>query len=181
MVSFQTKNPNSGKFWRARDWKMSWPVGIFFDQLGKFMTFWYILCSFGTFCFIWYILRSFGTFCVHLVHFVFIWYILCSFGTFCVHLVYFVFIWYILRSFGTFCVHLVHFVFIWYLFPVLVSSTKKNLANMVCMYCQVKISNDDFQLVRFFCKTFFDLKIFRVNLLNTFLKKMQRHLVTGKK
>jgi uncharacterized membrane protein (DUF106 family) len=53
MVSFQTKNPNLGKFWRASDWKMLiyilWPFGIFYRHLGYFMTIWYILCSFGTF------------------------------------------------------------------------------------------------------------------------------------
>jgi hypothetical protein len=52
MVSFQTKNPNFGKFWRALDWKMLiyfmaiWNIlrtfAIFYDQLVH-------LCSFGTF------------------------------------------------------------------------------------------------------------------------------------
>jgi hypothetical protein len=59
MVSFQTKNPILGKFWRAVDRKM----------LVYFMA-------------IWNILQTFGIFYGHLVHFVFIWYILCSFGTF---------------------------------------------------------------------------------------------------
>jgi hypothetical protein len=52
MVSFQTKNPNLGKFWRALDGKML----IYFRV-------------------IWNILRIFGIFYDHLVHFVFIWYI----------------------------------------------------------------------------------------------------------
>jgi uncharacterized membrane protein (DUF106 family) len=26
-----------------------WPFGIFYEHLGYFMTFWYILCSFGAF------------------------------------------------------------------------------------------------------------------------------------
>jgi hypothetical protein len=52
MVSFQTKNPNLGKFWRALDWKM----------LIYFMA-------------IWNILQTFGIFYDRLVNFVFIWYI----------------------------------------------------------------------------------------------------------
>jgi hypothetical protein len=44
MVCFQTKNPNSGKFWRALEWKML-----------------------VLFIFIWNILQSFGIFCGHLV------------------------------------------------------------------------------------------------------------------
>jgi hypothetical protein len=47
MVSFQTKNPNLGKFWRVLYWKM----------LLYFMAIWNI----------WDILCPFGTFCVHLV------------------------------------------------------------------------------------------------------------------
>jgi hypothetical protein len=66
MVSFQTQNPNLGKFWRALDWKM---------------------------------------------------------------LIYFMAIWIILQTFGIFYNHLVHFLFIWYILAVLVSWTKKNLAN----------------------------------------------------
>jgi hypothetical protein len=81
MVSFQTKNPNLGKFWRALDWKM----------LTYFMAIWNISHTFGIF---------YVNVFVHLVHFVFIWYILCSFGTFCVHLVHFVFIWYIFSGLG---------------------------------------------------------------------------------
>jgi hypothetical protein len=49
MVSFQTKNPNLGKFWRALDWKM--------------------LIYLRT---IWNFLRIFGIFYAHLVHSVFI-------------------------------------------------------------------------------------------------------------
>jgi hypothetical protein len=58
MVSFQTKNPNLGKFWRDLDWK-------------RFMYF----------TTIWNILWRFGIFYDHWVHFVFIWYIFSSFGT----------------------------------------------------------------------------------------------------
>jgi uncharacterized membrane protein len=57
MVSFQTKNPNLGKFWRALNSKMS----IYFMA-------------------IWNILQTFGIFYDHLVHFVFIWYIFSSLG-----------------------------------------------------------------------------------------------------
>jgi hypothetical protein len=66
-----------------------------------------------------------------------IWHILWSFGTFCGHLAHFVVIWHILWSFGTFCGHLEYM----YL-PVLVRSTKKNLAPLLItsqrninMYC----------------------------------------------
>jgi hypothetical protein len=56
MVCFQTKNPNSGKFWRALEWKMLvyfmaiWnilrPFGIFYDhwvmwKYDVFSPFWY--------------------------------------------------------------------------------------------------------------------------------------------
>jgi hypothetical protein len=51
MVSFQTKNTNLGKFWRARDGKMV----IYFRAILN-------------------ILRIFGIFYDHLVHFVLIWY-----------------------------------------------------------------------------------------------------------
>jgi hypothetical protein len=57
MVSFQTKYPTLGKFWRALDWKM----------LIYFMT-------------IWNILQTLGIFYDYLVHFVFIWYIFSGFG-----------------------------------------------------------------------------------------------------
>jgi hypothetical protein len=52
MVSFQTKNPNLGKVWRALDGKML----IYFMAL-------------------WNILQTFGIFSDHLVHFMLIWYI----------------------------------------------------------------------------------------------------------
>jgi hypothetical protein len=57
MGSFQTKNPNLGKFCRALDWKMLplWPFGIFDRHLGYFMTIWYIVCSFVLFVRFWYI------------------------------------------------------------------------------------------------------------------------------
>jgi hypothetical protein len=58
MVSFQTKNPNLGKFWRALDWKMLiyfmaiwkslWRFGIFYDHLVHFGFVWYIFSGFGT-------------------------------------------------------------------------------------------------------------------------------------
>jgi hypothetical protein len=38
--------------------------------------------------------------------------------------------WNILWRFRVFYDHLLHFVFIWYIFPVLLSCTKKNLANL---------------------------------------------------
>jgi hypothetical protein len=57
MVSFQSKNPNLGKFWRA----------LYSKMLIYFMA-------------IWNILRTFGIFYDHLVHFVFIWYIFSGFG-----------------------------------------------------------------------------------------------------
>jgi hypothetical protein len=52
MVSFQTKNPNLDKFWRALDRKM----------LMYFMTIWNILQTLRYFMTIWYTLYSFGTF-----------------------------------------------------------------------------------------------------------------------
>jgi hypothetical protein len=64
MVSFQTKNPKLGKFWRAlcrlenADKKRGyilWAFGIFDRHLGYFMTIWYILCSIGTFFPVWVI------------------------------------------------------------------------------------------------------------------------------
>jgi hypothetical protein len=57
MVSFQTKNPNLDKFWRALDWK----ILIYFMD-------------------IWNILQTFGIYYDHLVHFVFIWYIFSGLG-----------------------------------------------------------------------------------------------------
>jgi hypothetical protein len=53
MAYFQTKNPDSGKFWRLLKWKM----------LVYYMA-------------VWSILRLFGTFCGHSVYFIIIWYIL---------------------------------------------------------------------------------------------------------
>jgi hypothetical protein len=52
MVSFQTKNPNVGKFWRALDWKLL----IYFMAVRN-------------------ILQTFDTFYYQLVHFALIWYI----------------------------------------------------------------------------------------------------------
>jgi hypothetical protein len=57
IVSFQTKNPNLGKFWRALDWKL----------LIYFMV-------------IWNILHTFGIFYHHLLHVVFMWYIFSGLG-----------------------------------------------------------------------------------------------------
>jgi hypothetical protein len=55
MVSFQTKNPNLGKVWRALDGKMLlYGIGILYRYLRYFMTIWYILCSFGTVFRFWY-------------------------------------------------------------------------------------------------------------------------------
>jgi hypothetical protein len=51
-------------------------------------------------------------------------------GKFYGHLVYFTAIWYILRHFGVLCGNLLYFAVIWYIFPVLVFSTKKNLATL---------------------------------------------------
>jgi hypothetical protein len=73
MGSFQTKNPNLGKFWRdALDWKMLiyfraiWNVlqtfGIFYDHLVSFVFIWNILRHWGYFMTIGYLLCSFGTF-----------------------------------------------------------------------------------------------------------------------
>jgi hypothetical protein len=59
MVYFHTKNPNSGKFWSALDWKML----IYFTSISN------ILHTFGIFY------DHLGsTFCVHLVHFFWFWY-----------------------------------------------------------------------------------------------------------
>jgi hypothetical protein len=49
MFSFQAKNPNLGKFWRALDWKMLLYFTISYRHLGYFMTIGYILCSVDTF------------------------------------------------------------------------------------------------------------------------------------
>jgi hypothetical protein len=45
MVYFQTKNPDSGKFWRALDWKLLIVLGPFVI----FTYIWDILCPFGKF------------------------------------------------------------------------------------------------------------------------------------
>jgi hypothetical protein len=58
MVSFQTKNPNLGKFWRSLDWKM----------LIYFMAMWNIYRHLGYFTGIWDILWPFGTFFSVLVY-----------------------------------------------------------------------------------------------------------------
>jgi hypothetical protein len=57
IVSFQTKNPNLGKFWRALDlkmliyfmaiWSILQPFGIFHDLLVQFVFIWYIFPGFG--------------------------------------------------------------------------------------------------------------------------------------
>jgi hypothetical protein len=57
MVSFQTENPNLGKFWRPLDWKMLmycmaiWnilqPFGIFYQYLVHFLLTWNIFSGFG--------------------------------------------------------------------------------------------------------------------------------------
>jgi hypothetical protein len=39
MVSFQTKNPNLGKFWRAQDWKMLLYFMAIWDILQTFVIF----------------------------------------------------------------------------------------------------------------------------------------------
>jgi hypothetical protein len=57
MVSFQTQNPNLGKFWRATELEN---VDIFYGHLDYFTDIWDILmtilvhfCSAGTFCRVW--------------------------------------------------------------------------------------------------------------------------------
>jgi hypothetical protein len=52
MVSFRTKNPKLGKFWRAFDWKMLMYYRAFWNILWKIRIFYHhlvLLCSFGTF------------------------------------------------------------------------------------------------------------------------------------
>jgi hypothetical protein len=56
MVSFQPKNSNSVKFWRALGgkmliyfmaiWNILWPFGIFYGHLLHFVFLWYILSGF---------------------------------------------------------------------------------------------------------------------------------------
>jgi hypothetical protein len=60
MVCFQSKNPNSGKFWRAFDGKMLRYSSAILN-----------------------ILRTLVILYDHLVHFVFIWYIFYGFGIIC--------------------------------------------------------------------------------------------------
>jgi hypothetical protein len=60
MVCFRTKNPNSGKFWRALEWKMLvyfmvvWNIlrafGIFYGHFGTVAVIWYVFPPFGIFC-----------------------------------------------------------------------------------------------------------------------------------
>jgi hypothetical protein len=52
MVSFQTKNPNLGKFWRA-PWLEN--VDIFYGHLEYFTDIWDIIWPFGTFFPVWVI------------------------------------------------------------------------------------------------------------------------------
>jgi hypothetical protein len=66
MVYFQTKNPDSGKFWKVKTME---DVGRFYGHLVYFYVHLMLLLPFGTF---------YG----HLVHFMVIWYILWSFGVF---------------------------------------------------------------------------------------------------
>jgi hypothetical protein len=57
MVSFQTKNPNLGKFWRVLQWKrlvyfmdtfsILRPLEIFYGHLVYFVVIWYIFSRFG--------------------------------------------------------------------------------------------------------------------------------------
>jgi hypothetical protein len=54
MVSFQTRNPNLGKFWTASDWKK---LIFICGHLEYFTDIWDILCPFGM-----YIMWSFGIF-----------------------------------------------------------------------------------------------------------------------
>jgi hypothetical protein len=54
MVYFQTKNTNSGKFWRVLQWKM-----LAYLSYGNFVYF----------TIIWSILRTFGTFCGNFAYF----------------------------------------------------------------------------------------------------------------
>jgi hypothetical protein len=52
MASFQTKNPNLGKFWRSLEWKM---LVYFYDHQEYLTAIWYVYLMD-----IWYILWSFG-------------------------------------------------------------------------------------------------------------------------
>jgi hypothetical protein len=60
MVSFQTKHPNLGIFWRTLEWKL----------------FLYIVCSFVKYFDHWVYLMGIWQFCSHLVYFSPLWYFL---------------------------------------------------------------------------------------------------------
>jgi hypothetical protein len=57
IVSFRTKNPNLGKFWRVLErknlkyfrafWNILWTFGIFYYHLVRFVFIWYIFSGFG--------------------------------------------------------------------------------------------------------------------------------------
>jgi hypothetical protein len=61
MVCFQTKNPNSGTFWRALEWKMLVYFMVFWNILRSFGT--YILWPFGNVVVIWYTFPRIGISC----------------------------------------------------------------------------------------------------------------------
>jgi hypothetical protein len=63
MVYLQTKNPNLGKIWSGKGWKILWPFEIYYGHLVHFMAIWYILCPLGNIAANWYILPSFGILC----------------------------------------------------------------------------------------------------------------------
>jgi hypothetical protein len=73
MASFETKNPNLGKFWRVLQWEI---LVYFYVHLVYFTV-------------IWSILRPFGLFYGHLVYCIVIWSISRPFGIFHGYLVYF--------------------------------------------------------------------------------------------
>jgi hypothetical protein len=58
MVSFQTKNPTLGTFWRALDWKME--NARFYGHIEYFTDIGECLWPFGTFVLVWYIYSGFG-------------------------------------------------------------------------------------------------------------------------
>jgi hypothetical protein len=58
MVCFQTNNPNLGKFWRAREWKILAYVTVIWNI--TYTSIWYILWPFGNVLLIWYIFPRFG-------------------------------------------------------------------------------------------------------------------------
>jgi hypothetical protein len=78
MVSFQTKNPNLGKFWRALEWKILEyfkVIGIFYGHLEYFTVI-------GIFYGHWNILESFEIFYGHLAYFIAIWQCCCNLAYF---------------------------------------------------------------------------------------------------